>query len=177
MIALRLAALAVLAIAVHGQPAPKDPAPQDIAGWDKIKWGMTIAEARAAYGVDTQPESHDNWTLLYLNPVKMSGVEMGVQVGARAAAGKITQVRLWSFFGVPGAAPLAGAQDFDTLRTALIQKYGHPASEDVTRGDTSHLIKTVRWKFPSTSILLMLEQSGVLPNLGNITLDYTAADK
>ncbi len=72
---------------------------------------------------------------------------------------------------------MAGAQDFDTLRTALIQKYGHPASEDVTRGDTSHLIKTVRWKFPSTSILLMLEQSGVLPNLGNITLDYTAADK
>ncbi len=83
MIALRLAALAVLAIAVHGQPAPKDPAPQDIAGWDKIKWGMTIAEARAAYGVDTQPESHDNWTLLYLNPVKIERRRNGCSGGSQ----------------------------------------------------------------------------------------------
>ena len=76
--AVQLAALVGFAIALHGQSAPKD-----IAGWDKIKWGMTMAEARAAYNVDAQPEANDDWTLLKLHPVNISGVELGVQVGAR----------------------------------------------------------------------------------------------
>jgi hypothetical protein len=182
MIAVRFVALAALTVALYGQarpkdPAPQDPAPQDIDGWDKIRWGMTIAEIRAAYDIHAQPESKDNWTLLYLNPVKISGVEMGVQVGAREAAGKATLVRLWSFFGVPSAAPLAGAQDFDTLRAAQIQKYGHPAKEETRRGENGRFIKTVLWTFPSTSIVLTLEQSSSLPNLGTIYLDYTAVDR
>jgi hypothetical protein len=108
------------------------------------------------------------------------GVEMGVQVGARAASEKIlggekvTSVRLWSFFGVPNAAPFAGPQDFDTLRTTLIQKYSHPANEETRRGENGRIIKTVLWTFPSTSIILTLEQSTSLPNLGTIYLDYTA---
>jgi hypothetical protein len=177
MMAFRFGALAALAVALFGQPKPRDPAPQDITGWDKIKWGMTIPEIRSAYNIHTEPESKDDWTLLYLNPVKISGVEMGVQVGAREVAGKITLVRLWSFFGVPNAAPLAGPQDFDTLKTALIQKYGHPANEETRRGENGRLIKTVLWTFPSTSIVLTLEQSTSLPNVGTIYLDYTATDK
>ena len=102
---------------------------------------MTIAEARSAYGIDAQPESKDNWTLLQLHPVKMGNVEVGVQLGARNDSGKIISVRLWSFFGAPNSAPNASPQDFDTLRTLLIQKYGHPAKEEVTRGDNNHLVK------------------------------------
>jgi hypothetical protein len=177
MIPVRLGTVVVLAVALYGQAAPKDSKPKDIDGWDKIKWGMTIAEARSAYGIDAQPETKDNWTLLLLNPVKVAGVEMGVQVGARQGAGKISLVRLWSFFGLPSSAPVAGPQDFDTLRTMLVQKYGHPASEEATRGENFRLLKTVLWKFPSTSILLTLEQSSSLPNLGNIYLEYTATDK
>jgi hypothetical protein len=172
MIAVRLSVLAALTVALYAQTKPTD-----VSGWDKIRWGMTIAEARSAYDIHTAPENKDNWTLLYLNPVKISGVEMGVQVGAREAAGKITLVRLWSFFGIPSAAPSAGSQDFDTLRSALIQKYGDPAHEEVTRGENFRLIKIVRWTFPSTSIVMTLEQSASLPNLGNIYLDYTATDK
>jgi hypothetical protein len=183
MIAVRLGALVALAFTLYGQPKPKDPAPRDIAGWDNIKWGMTIAEIRAAYGIQTEPESKDDWTLLYLKPVKIEGVEMGVQVGARAAGEKkpggekIAMVRLWSFFGVPNAAPFAGAQDFDTLRNTLIQKYGHPANEESKRGENGRLIKTVLWTFPSSSILLTSEQSTSLPNLGTIYLDYTASNR
>jgi hypothetical protein len=186
--AARLGALAALAVALYGQSKPKDPAPQDrapedIAGWDKIRWGMTIAEIRSAYDIHTSPESKDNWTLLYLNPVKIGGVEMGVQVGARQnsqktpGGEKVASVRLWSFFGVPDAAPSAGAQDFDTLRTTLIQKCGHPTNEEAKRGENGRFIKTVLWTFPSTSIVLMLEQSSSLPNLGTIYLDYTAVDR
>jgi hypothetical protein len=174
MIVLRLGALAALAVVLYGQPKPKD-----VDGWDKIKWGMTIADARSAYRIETQPESKDNWTLLQLNPVKIGNVEMGIQVGARLiekapGSQNITSIRLWSFFGLPSSAPLAGPQDFDTLRTVLIEKYGRPSDEEVKRGENNHLIKTVRWTFPSTSIVMTLEQSALLPNVGTIYLEYTA---
>ena len=163
----RLAALASLAVTLCAQP-------KDVDGWDKIKWGMTIAEVRAAYATDAKPESKDDWTLLQLNPVKMGTVEMTVEVGARQSAGKITSVRLWSYFGIPSAAPTAGPQDFDTLKAFLTEKYGRPANEESRHGENFRLIKTVLWTFPSTSILLTLEQSSSLPNLGNIDLAYTA---
>jgi len=165
----RFAALALLSFALYGQPKP-----QDITGWDKIHWGMTVAEARSAYAIDAQPETHDDWTLLQLKPVKMAGVEMGVQVGAKNGANGITLARLWSYFGLATSAPGASAQDFDTLRAALIQKYGDPAKEESKRGENFRLIKTVLWTFPSTSVLMTLEQSSPLPNLGNIILDFTA---
>ena len=165
----RLGVLAALSFALYGQVKPKD-----ITGWDKIRWGMTIAEAASAYGVDAPPETKDDWTLLQLKPVKMGGVEMGVQVGAKSGAKRITLVRLWSYFGLANSAPGAGPQDFDTLRTLLIAQYGPPSSEESRRGENFRLIKTVRWNFPSTSILMTLEQSSSLPNLGNIILDFTA---
>ena len=171
MRAICIVASAALAIVLYGQATPKD-----VDGWDKVEWGMTIAQARAAYAIAADPESQNNWMLLELNPVKLAGVQMGVQLGARQGeAGKISLVRLWSFFGLPTSPPLAGAQDFDTLKSTLIEKYGHPATEDVQRGENFRLLKTVHWTFPSTSILLSLEQSSSLPNIGNIYLDYSPA--
>jgi len=172
MIAIRLAALGALTIALWGQAKPKD-----VAGWDKITWSMTMAEARAAYGVAAEPEVQDDWTLLDLHPVRLAGVEMGVQVGAKQGTPAIRSVRLWSYFGLPTSAPGSGSQDFDTLRSALIQKYGQPEHEETARGENFRLLKNVRWQFPSTSIVLRLEQSYSIPNLGNIVLDYTAARK
>jgi hypothetical protein len=169
MIVLRLAACTALVIVLYGQSKPKD-----VGGWDKIQWGMTIAEVRTAYGVAAQAESKDGWALLQLNPFKMGGVEMDVQVGARQGAGKVTFVRLSSYFGLPNSPPRASAEDFDTLRTMLVQKYGDPASEESTRGENFRLIKNVVWTFPSTSIRLRLEASSSLPNLGNIFLEYAA---
>jgi hypothetical protein len=177
MIAVRLVTLAALAPGLYGQSKPQDPAPRDIAGWDKIKWGMTLAAARSAYAIDAKTESKDNWTLLELNPVKFAGIAMGVQVGAKQGDEKIALVRLWSSFGLPSSPPSASSQDFDTLKSALIQKYGQPANEEAKRGENFRLLKTALWTFPSTSILLSLEQSASLPNLGNIYLDYTPASK
>lgn len=168
--ATRLALSITLAVSVYAQLKPKD-----IDGWDKITWGMTMADVRSLYHVDAQPETKDGWILLQLKPVKVAGVSMGVQVGARQAAPKVSSVRLWSFFGVPEAAPGAGADDFDTLRTELIRRYGNPASEQTTHGENFRLLKSVRWTFPSTSILLTLEQSSSIPDIGNIFLQYTSA--
>ena len=149
---------------------------KDVDGWDKIKWGMTIAQARSIYAIEAQPETSDDWTLLNLHPVKVGNVEMGVQVGGRDGSEKITLVRLWSFFGLPSSPPLAGPQDFDTLKAMLTRQYGAPGSEETKRGENFRLLKNVLWTFPSTSIVLSLEQSASLPNLGNIFLEYTATD-
>lgn len=170
--AIRLGALAIIAISLYAQPKPKD-----IAGWDKITWGMTIAEVRSAYHIDTPPENKDGWSLLQLKPVRVAGVEMGVEAGARQDAGKVSSVTLWSYFGLPNSAPLSGPQDFDTLKIALTDKYGPPASDESTRGENFRLLRSVRWIFPSTSILLTLEQSSSLPDLGDIYLRYSATDK
>lgn len=172
MIPIRFAALLTVAVTLCGQAKPKD-----VDGWDKIKWGMTIAQARAVYAAQSQPETKDNWTLLQLNPVNLRGIKMGVEVGARQGEDKVSLVRLWSFFGVPDSAPSAGPQDFDTLRTMLIAQYGPPANEEERRGENFRLMKSVLWKFPSTSILMSLEQSSSLPNLGNIYLEYTATSQ
>lgn len=165
----RLILFGTLALELFAQPRP-----QDIDGWDKVKWGMTVDQVRASYGVDAQPQTQDEWTLLQLQPVMLAGVEMGVQVGARQASGKVSSVRLWSYFGSPNSNPKASGQDFDPLRTFLIQKYGRPANEDETRGENGRLVKTATWKFPSTQVVLTLEQSAPLPNVGKIFLEYTA---
>lgn len=170
MIAARMVLLGTLALALLGQQTPKN-----VDGWDKIQWGMTMEQVRAVYGVDAQPQTQDEWTLLQLQPVMIAGVEMGVQVGARQASGKVSSVRLWSYFGSPNSDPKASGQDFDTLRTFLIQKYGKPANEDETRGENGRLVKTATWKFPSTAVVLTLEQSAPLPNVGKVFLEYTAA--
>ena len=172
MIAARFPTVAALTFSLWAQSVPRD-----LPGWDKIHWDMTMSDARSAYGIDAQPQSEDDWTLLQLPPIKMRGVEMGVQVGARQATGKISSVRLWSYFALSTSAPGASAQDFDTLRSLLIEKYGPPAAEETERGENFRLIKTVRWTFPSTSVLLTLEASSSLPNLGKIFLEYTASPK
>jgi hypothetical protein len=104
----------------------------------------------------------------------MAGVEMGVQVSARAGTDKITAITLWSYFGLVNSASSAGPQDFDTLKTLLSQEYGPPAEEKAERGLNFRSIKTVLWKFPSTSVQMTMEQSASLPHLGNLIIEYTA---
>lgn len=169
MIAVRLAVCGILTVALYGQPKPGD-----VDGWDKIQWGMTMAEVRAAYHLDAQPETKDGWTLLELNPVKLGGVQLGVQAGARGDDGKISSVKLWLHFGLANSPPGSSARDYDTLRSILIEKYGQPAKEETQRGENFRLIKKVSWTFPSTSILMTLEASSAIPNLGNIDIDFTS---
>jgi hypothetical protein len=52
--------------------------PKDIDGWGKIKWGMTFAEASAAYNVSAPVKESDTskWTSLPLGPVQIGDIEM-----------------------------------------------------------------------------------------------------
>jgi hypothetical protein len=168
----RLLTIAAVGFALYAQTPPAD-----VDGWDKIKWGMAIAEARSVYKIEAKPQTSDGWTLLTLPPVTFAGVKMDAQAAGRQGTEKITSVRLWSYFGLANSTPGSGAQDFDTLKAALLARYGSAASEETAHGENFRLLKSVRWTFPSTSILLTLEQSSSLPNLGNITLEFTARNR
>jgi hypothetical protein len=48
--------------------------PKDVDGWGKIKWGMTIAEARAAYNLPkTNQGDRPSLTITKAPPLKSQG--------------------------------------------------------------------------------------------------------
>jgi hypothetical protein len=158
-ITLQLWAISALAIALPGQEKPKD-----VDGWDKIKWGMTLEEARDAYGVTAPFWENERWTSLVLDPVKIGDMEMSGGADAKHGTHKVSQVGFSLGFDKPGYAG-----GFDTLKTLLIQKYGPPVSEEKTTG-YGHWVKRALWTFPSTSIVLEVEPAF-------ISLQYKATDK
>jgi hypothetical protein len=141
--AVRSIASFALAFGLLGQAPPKD-----VDGWGKLKWGMTIAEARAA-GL--------------LEPVKIGDIAMKVDTFTKGDTDSIKRIQLYNFF--------SNQHDFDTLKTLLTQKYGASASQETKRDEINARITTVLWTFPSTSILLTLREGKTL------YLDYTATDK
>jgi hypothetical protein len=159
MTSFRLCIAALFAVALSGQAQPRD-----VDGWGKIRWGMTIADASQAYVIDRH-EDNDFWSQLIAQPVTIGDIVMRVSIGAKHGSEQISRVRL---------STNSGAEDFDTLKAQLIQKYGPPIDGE-TRTEGTNSIRTFLWTFPSTSIRLTLTQG---PNgQGRIEVEYSATDK
>ena len=166
--ALRLCVAGMFAIALSGQAPPRD-----VDGWGKIHWGMTIADASQAYVIDRH-EDNEFWSQLIAQPVAIGDITMRVSFGAKHGSEQISRVRLWTNFGRRNSELSASANDFDTLKTQLIQKYGPPIDGE-TRTEGTDGIRTFLWTFPSTSIRLTTTQGQ--NGQGRIDLEYTATDK
>ena len=134
-------------------------APRDVDGWGKIRWGMTIADASQAYVIDRH-EDNDRWSQIIVQPVMIGDLTMRVSIAAKHGSEQVSRVRL---------ATNSGAEDFDTLKAQLIQKYGPPIDGE-TRTEGTDTVRTFLWTFPSTSIRLTLTQS-------RIEVDYSATDR
>jgi hypothetical protein len=159
MTSFRLCLAALFAVALSGQAQPRD-----VDGWGKIRWGMTIADASQAYVIDRH-EDNDFWSQLIAQPVTIGDIVMRVSIAAKHGSEQISRVRL---------SANSGAEDFDTLKAQLIQKYGPPIDGE-TRTEGTNSIRTVLWTFPSTSIRLTLTQG---PNgQGRVEVEYNATDK
>src|SRR5262249_51877695 len=130
---------------------------KDVDGWDKIKWGITVAEAQAAYGRDIHTW-HDEYPnelpakvtgfrdQLVLNHLAISGVKMQATIQTLIGSESITQVRLRLEDGSKESA-------YQVLGSFLRSQYGVPtdvANEEVGAWK-QHFI---RWRFPSTAIRL-----------------------
>ena len=160
---LGLCLAALFAITLLGQTPPRD-----IDGWGKIHWGMTIADASQAYVIDRH-EDNESWSQLIAQPVAVGDITMRVSIGAKHGVEQISRVRLSTKLSGKN-----GAEDSDTLKTQLIQKYGPPIDGE-TRTEAANSIRTFLWTFPSTSIRLTLTQG---PNgQGRIDLEYAATDR
>jgi len=152
--ALRLLAAALFAVILSGQTKPKD-----VEGWGKVKWGMTLAEAKAACG----PVCGEG------SGVDIGGVKMGVSLSASPPDDKTAKVVLGAF--VP--ANRSESTIYAYLKSTLIRKYGPPASEDTNPDELGVMVRTAMWVFPSTTITLKSR----VTRQGFLDLTYEQADK
>jgi hypothetical protein len=141
--------------------------PRDVDGWGKIKWGMTLAEAKAACGTDC-----DEGTKLVVGEIKMTVTlsATGVYPDKYNATKPIAQIELST---VPGLDNRAESDVFEYLRSALIQKYGPITSEDRRPDELKVIEHRAIWVFPSTTITLKSREI----RDGFLFLTYKMADK
>jgi hypothetical protein len=162
-------AIAVLAIAAAAAEQPSD-----LTGWGRIEWGMTLQQARDTYRAETRETADAYWTHLELPAVKVGVIPLKVIASARKPDPGIRLVSLFCSFGLPGDAPIAPSE-FETLRTALIQKYGRPKSH-IFKVEYDDPVELLLWPFPSGSVTLTLRQKRNAPHLGSMSIDYRAAE-
>jgi hypothetical protein len=174
------AAIAILvAFAAFAQDfTPVRPA-ADTNGWGKVRWGMTVAEAKAALGDDAVVSTvvpGPNFTLI--DRLTIKNVKIGdITASASIQTGRNSEVVCAVTINAAEMRDLASsrARTFDSLKRLLIEKYGAPKSED--RKPTGRGVEMAAiWTLPSTSITLRWYE---IPgsDLGFVTIEYRAVDK
>jgi hypothetical protein len=147
---------------------------RDADGFGNIKWGMTVADAKAAFPGLREPERSELTSGAFeerlIQPVLMIGsVQMTVSIQTKAASDLITRIvlKLSPFVQHRKTA-------FQFLSNNLIQIYGRPSHHTAPRGRMKE--ETEVWVLPSTTITLdWREESAGKFRLLDIT--YEATDK
>ena len=154
--------------------------PRDVSGWTRIKWGMTVSEARAAFpGQASDARVAAPQDAILVDRFLVTDIQIG-RITAEAAieteqdSDQVVAVRLRAT-GASASGP-ARTSTFSSLKHLLIAKYGAPQSEDHSpfgNGGTDH---RVLWLFPSTSITLRWTEMGNGEN-GFVAVRYEALDR
>ena len=145
-----LAAIALLLL--PGQPKDLN-RERDADGFGNIKWGMTVAEAKAAFPGLREPERSELTSGAFeerlIQPVLMIGsVVMTVSIQTKVDSDLITRIVLKLSSSVQHRKTA-----FQFLSNNLIQKYGKPSHHDTApRGRMKE--ETEVWVLPSTTITL-----------------------
>jgi hypothetical protein len=135
----------------------------DFDGWNKIKWGMTLGDAKKAIGG--------------IDKIKIGKLDLGITLSAGAEVPQsdryndmdksIAEVELSC------VVPDYPLQNYEDLKLLLIEKYGTPTSDD-SKPDGSVTVHRASWVFPSTVIVLNMR---VLRSSGFLELTYQPANK
>ena len=152
---------------------------QDVEGWTRIRWGMTVAEAREAFpGQVSDPRVAAAPDAILIDRFIISDILIG-RIRAEAAvqteqdSSQVIAVRLRA--AGPSASPRERTNTFSALKQLLIVKYGTPQNEDHSPDGTGTTDSRVFWVFPSTSITLWWnEQTG---GPGFVSIHYEALDR
>ena len=150
----KILAFAVLAVIGFGQTPPKD-----VYGWGKVRWGMTLAQAKAALGPQAEDSTEESATKakyperLVIDRVDIGDVRMKASIGVDPSSNRIRQVLLNLWDGIsrdPRGRDVRG-DSYYTILTALKQKYGKPIGyEKDVQGDYI-VTNRASWIFPSTA--------------------------
>jgi len=152
---------------------------KDVNGWGKIKWGMTVAQAKAVYGTQVQvadpaSESHETDEYvdqLVIERLKVGDLEMQVAIKTPRGSDGIREVALALPKGDSRASRISA---YAGLRNSLILKYGKPSHAESK--DTDIFSESTTWAFPSTIITLYhIETKDI--QFGILGLQYAASDK
>jgi hypothetical protein len=148
--------------------------------WGKLKWGMTLAQAKSAYSggsFEVVPNKE-----ISRPSISIKGVEIGdrtVDVHVTAANGStIDNITLDpNLDSQHGGTPSSRQEAFDEFKTRLIEKYGAPTNEGpkpkLPAGDET--LTTVIWVRPSTTIHLYWSEREY--QLGWVLVEYTPANR
>ena len=152
----------------------------DIQGWTRIKWGMTVSEAREAFqGQVSDPRVATPPDAILVDRFIVTGLQIG-RITAEAAvqterdSNQVVAVRIRATS--PIATGLARTSTYSTLKHLLITKYGTPQNEDHSPYGSGGTDSRVLWLFPSTSITLRWSEMGNGES-GFVTIRYEALDR
>jgi hypothetical protein len=178
----KTAALAIVLLMAFAVVAAVQP--RDVDGWGKIKWGMTVAQVRAAYGGqaespdgesrdDKNPDKDKFVDRLIIKKLTVGDTEMNASIASLSGSDRIVRVSL------SPTAPLltvgSGGAAYQDLKTSLTRKYGRPSSVD-KEDDDQIIAYSAKWIFPSTEIILSWIEVKQVGH-GVLNLIYTSADK
>lgn len=166
--------LAFTGIVLLGQTKPKD-----VYGWGKIRWGMTVAQAKAAYGSQAQESDGQDGTStkfterLAIKSFAVGDVRMKVSIETMPGSQMIKEVSLTMEKDQPQSSTRTSA--YEDMKNSLMQKYGRPTDQQKDQGERTET-NSATWTFPSTVISLFWVEAKGIP-FGVLTLQYTATDK
>jgi hypothetical protein len=154
--------------------------PTDVYGWTRIRWGMTVAEAREAFpGQASDARRVGPPDAILIDRFLISDIRIGRIVAEAAVqtekdSSQVVAVRLRAVG--PTASPRDRSDAFASFKQLLIAKYGTPQNEDQSPDGTGSIDFRVLWVFSSTSITLWWnERTG--GEHGSVTVHYEALDR
>jgi hypothetical protein len=165
----------------------KEPAalvqPKDVDGWGKIKWGMTVAQAKAAYGAIMQDRSGNPIegvklvTRLSVDNLTINDMGISVHIETPQDVDRIERVSMT--LNVAGKRPNEARAIYETTRNTLTQKYGNPTRIEGRPSGPIAVVTSTVWIFPSTIIDLEWQEvpTGMSGELKFLDLYYIATDK
>ncbi len=154
--------------------------PNDVQGWNRIRWGVTVSEAREAFrGQVSDPRIATPPDAILVDRFIVTDIQIG-RITAEAAvqterdSNQVVAVRIRATGA--SAAGLARTNTYSTLKHLLIAKYGTPQNEDHSPYGNGGTDNRVLWLFPSTSITLRWSEMNNGEN-GFVTIRYEALDR
>jgi len=140
---------------IYAEGASAAQKPQDVNGWEKLKWGMTGDEIKAAFGKDIKVHKprEDAGEGVY-SELELTGLTIGGEPFRASLWMGIGTKKLSKIVFVPKVEPegFAWAETFIKVEEDLISKYGDPSTEETSNDPGTSAER--KWVFPSTVIEL-----------------------